>query len=195
MSRNCGPSEVGSQVTLCGGDAHAEQVPTARCDMCHGMSAWDFLEGFYRKVDIARQYSTRLELDLDRASQPVQQTGDALAHYGQSLTIVSAALDQERLEHGATRRALDFEERKHMETAKLFDLAYEAATESGKLVETLRAKISELQEGSSQLPLRNVLTTAELLFEVQLNEDELRRLKTSLSAYNGQQYQIDGAGS
>jgi len=180
MSQNDDVSEVDSQFTLCESDADSEQVPTVRCDMCHEMSTWSFLQDFYRRVDVARQYSARLEHDLRQAAMSAQQSDLAITQYEQSLAISHAKLDNERLEHGATQRALDFEQQNHSETAKLFDLAYAAAVESGELVDGLRAQVVELQGG---LPPSTVVpTTADMLLELQVSRDELKRLKTSISS-------------
>jgi hypothetical protein len=109
-----------------------------------------------------------------------QQSDLTITQYQQSLVISNAKLDEERLEHGATQKALDFERQDHSETAKLFDLAHAAAVESCELVEGLRAQVAELQGGSS--PSRAVPTTADLLLELQFSRDEVRRLKTSMSS-------------
>ncbi len=132
---------------------------------------------------MARQHSRRLEYDLHRAAISDGQSKYALVQFERALAVTQTKLDEERLEHSATREELEFERQRHRETEKLFDLAYEAAQESGVLVDCLRAQFAELQGNptiSGPVP-----TTAELMLDLRVTKEKLKWLEDWLSSNNG----------
>jgi hypothetical protein len=146
------------------------------------MSTWSFLGDFYRRVENSDQHAARLEEhaarleeDLRQCSASAHQASLLITRYGQVLAEYQARIEQERLEHGVTQKALEFEQHNHRDTARLFDLTYEAISESCELVDGLRAQVAEL-EGGSEL-VTTVPKTAELLLELQLSRAEVKRLE------------------
>ena len=144
------------------------------------MSTWDFLQSFYTRVDVAHQHSLILEYELHHTVISAERAEFAVAASQQDLAATQTKLDEERLEHTATREELDFERQRHRETEKLFDLAYDAAQESGELVDGLRALVSELQ--GSPTVARPVPTTADLMLELKSTKDKLKWLEEWLSS-------------
>ncbi|OBT81441.1 hypothetical protein VE02_09832 [Pseudogymnoascus sp. 03VT05] len=133
-------------------------ISTGRCDRCNEMSTWSFLREFYSRVENSRQYAARLEEDLRQ--------------------YFDARIEQERLEHSVTQKALEFEQQNHRDTARLFDLTYEAVSESCELVDGLRAQVAELKGGSAVVT--TVPKTKDLLLELQLSRAEVKRLEGAI---------------
>lgn len=143
------------------------------------MSTWDFLQGFYKRVDAAHQHSQRLEYDLYRVTE---RSKFSIAEFQRLLAATQTQLDEERLEHTATREQLEFEGQRHRETEKLFDLTYEAAMESNGLVDSLRAQITELQ-GNRNIS-GTVPKTEDLMHELQVTKGKLKSVEDWLSVNN-----------
>jgi hypothetical protein len=155
-------------------------MPATQCSVCRSASTWDFLQDFYRRVDEARQHTLRLEYELHHAIISAERTEFALVEFQRDFAATQTKLDEERLEHTATREELEFERQRHRETEKLFDLTYDAAQESGGLVDGLRAQVAELQ-GNTTIA-RPVPTTADLMLELKSAKDNLMWLEEWLSS-------------
>jgi hypothetical protein len=143
------------------------------------MSAQDFLQDFYKRLEAAHHYSQRLEYDLHYFTERFKLS---LVELQQTLAAVQHQLDGERLEHSATREELEYERQRHRETDKLCDLTYNAVEESTVVIESLRARIIELQE--NQVDLTPVPKTEDVILELQVTEEQLKFFKDWVSLHN-----------
>jgi hypothetical protein len=83
------------------------------------MSTWDFLQDFYRQIDMACYHSLKLEYNLHNSVISAERAEFVLANFQQDLAATQTKLDEERLEHTATREELEFERQRHLETNRL----------------------------------------------------------------------------
>ncbi|KFY31869.1 hypothetical protein V493_00726 [Pseudogymnoascus sp. VKM F-4281 (FW-2241)] len=112
------------------------------CQICHDRSTWSILHEGYRRIEAAHHYALKLERDQIEAANALAQCRDAL-------TTTAAEVDEERLDHRATKEALGFEQAMHKQTISVLERVFEEARVSGELADHLRYQIAALQRTPS----------------------------------------------
>lgn len=122
---------------------------TSKCEICHERSTWEFSRDFYFRAESANEYARKLERDLHELAREAQRSQQALTQCEASLIASWNQLNEERLEHRASREALALECARHKDTLDMLERVFQEARRSGEIADTLKNKVIELQATSS----------------------------------------------
>ena len=119
--------------------------PTTQCDICHERSTWEFLRGFYSRVEAAHEHARRLEHDLELARNALFSSWEKL--------------HDERLEFRAAQEELVFERERHKETTDMLERVFQEAILSSQIADALSGQITTLRAANSVGAARPLLDT------------------------------------
>jgi hypothetical protein len=112
------------------------------CEVCRDRSTWGFLGDFYWRVGVANEYARKLENDLYEVTTHAQR-------FRYALIRCEDQLNEERLDHRASREELAFERARHQDTLEILDKVFHEATQSGEIVDLLSSQVTALRAASN----------------------------------------------